>query len=48
LAERRDRALDGVAARAHSGGFEGSTASIADDPPIDFSKIKLFPVEEWS
>ena len=48
LLERRERALDAAAARAHSGGFEGSTAPRADDPPIDFSKIKLFPVEEWS
>ena len=48
LLERRERALDGASARAHSGGFEGSTAPIEDDPPIDFSKVKLFPVEEWS
>ena len=48
LMERRERALAGSAAPAHSGGSEGSTASTADDPPIDFSKLKLFPVEEWS
>lgn len=48
LLERRERALDGAAGCAPSGGAEGKTASIADDPPIDFSKIKLFPVEEWS
>ena len=47
LLERRERALDAAAARAHSGGSEGRTAP-EDDPPIDFSKIKLFPVEEWS
>jgi putative transposase len=46
LLERRERAL--AAAQAQSGEFEGNTAPIADDPPIDFSKIKLFPVEEWS
>ena len=48
LMERRERALAGSAAPAHSGGSEGSMASTADDPPIDFSKLKLFPVEEWS
>ena len=47
LLERRERALDGAAGRAPSGEPEGSTAP-EDDPPIDFSKIKLFPVEEWS
>jgi putative transposase len=47
LLERRERALD-AAAPAHSEEPEGRTASTADDPPIDFSKIKLFPVEEWS
>jgi putative transposase len=48
LLERRERALDAGAAPAHSAGSEGRTASTVDDPPIDFSKIKLFPVEEWS
>jgi putative transposase len=47
LLERRERALDGAARRAPSEEPEGSTAP-EDDPPIDFSKIKLFPVEEWS
>lgn len=46
LLERRERALDGAAGCASSEGSE--TASITDDPPIDFSKIELFPVEEWS
>jgi putative transposase len=48
LLERRERALDGAAGCAPPGGSEGKTASIVDDPPIDFSKIELFPVEEWS
>jgi len=48
LLERRERALDAVAAVAPSGGVEKGMTSITDDPPIDFSKIKLFPVEEWS
>ena len=45
LMERRERGLDGAAER---GGLEEGTAPIADDTPIDFSKITLFPVEEWS
>lgn len=43
LLERRERAL----AAASTSEAEPATAE-PDDPPIDFSKIKLFPVEEWS
>jgi len=31
-----------------SGEPEGSAESRADDPPIDFSKLPIYPVEEWS
>ncbi|MBM3553548.1 MAG: DDE-type integrase/transposase/recombinase [Alphaproteobacteria bacterium] len=48
LLERRERALDGAASCALPGALEGEATSIGDDPPIDFSKIELFPVEEWS
>ena len=48
LMERRERALDAVAARASSGEPEGSAELRADDPPIDFSKLPIYPVEEWS
>ena len=48
LMERRERALDAAAARASSGEPEGSAESRADDPPIDFSKLPIYPVEEWS
>ena len=43
--ERRDRALDGAAEASITRGPE---AVVEPDEPIDFSKIKLFPVEEWS
>jgi putative transposase len=46
LAERRDRALAGAAARGCS--EESETAAELDDPPIDFSKLPIYPVEEWS
>ena len=48
LMERRERALDAADARASSGEPEGSAESRADDPPIDFSKLPIYPVEEWS
>jgi hypothetical protein len=46
--ERRERALGAADARASSGESEGSAESRADDPPIDFSKLPIYPVEEWS
>jgi putative transposase len=47
LAERRDRALAGAAAPGSPRGCE-ATAAEPDDPPIDFSKCPIYPVEEWS
>lgn len=43
--ERRDRALDGAAELSAARGPE---AVLEPEEPFDFSKIKLFPVEEWS
>ena len=47
LAERRDRALKGAAAHGCSEESETAAAEL-DDPPIDFSKLPIYPVEEWS
>ncbi|RTL86883.1 transposase [Ancylobacter aquaticus] len=46
LAEKRDRALDTAAAQSSLAPAEPGQAE--DDRPIDWSKVPIFPVEEWS
>jgi putative transposase len=48
LAERRDRALDAVGRHGPAAPVEPSKAEAEDDRPIDWSKVPVFPVEEWS
>jgi len=45
LAERRDRALEAAASNAL---VAAEPAQIEDERPIDWSKVPVFPVEEWS
>lgn len=45
LAERRDRALEAAASNAP---VAAEPAQIEDERPIDWSKVPVFPVEEWS
>ncbi|PZN95063.1 MAG: transposase [Hyphomicrobiales bacterium] len=46
LAERRDRSLGAAASNQSSASVE--PPEVADDPPVDWSKVPVFPVEEWS
>lgn len=46
--ERRDRAFDGAATQGNFGESARGVKAELDDPPIDFSKVTIFPVEEWS
>lgn len=45
LAERRDRALGAAASNAP---VATEPAQLEDERPIDWSKVPVFPVEEWS
>ncbi|WP_292227412.1 Mu transposase C-terminal domain-containing protein [Mesorhizobium sp.] len=45
LAERRDRALGAAASNSP---VAAEPAQIEDERPIDWSKVPVFPVEEWS
>lgn len=46
LAEKRDRALG--AAKPNRSPVPAEPVQVQDDRPIDWSRVPIFPVEEWS